>query len=258
LTFSTMANLAELDLAFSQPCRRCAQLLHGRVKFCPYCGGENDAPRWGDEAANTAFGPGHVAADSTEPAVLPADEPPIVPRGEVPEATDRPIVPEVRNEAREEVDLDIAHIVPAAFEWPEELPVGFATAEPRRLAPRRGPMLKYIAVGVAMAVSVLVLVLGYVRSDQEGEARRPGGPTAQRAPAQIAPSVGAAATPAEARQPAEAPAITAPAPVAAAPAPVAPVAAAPVPARPAQEAGKTGCNEALAALALCPDAGGAR
>ena len=253
-----MANLAELDLAFAQPCKRCAQLLHGRVKFCPYCGGENDAPRWGAEAANTPFGPGRAAPDSAEPVTSPADELPIVPPPhEAREATDRPIVVEVRSEAREAVDLDIAHIVPAAFEWPEELPVGITTAQPRAPAPRRGPMLKYIAVGVAMAVSVLVLVLGYVRSDHEGEARRPGGPTAQRAPAQIAPSVGAAATPAEARQPAEAPAITAPAPVAAAPAPVAPVPA-PAPAMPAQEPGKTGCNEALAALALCPDAGSAR
>ena len=111
-----MANLAELDLAFSQPCKRCAQLLHGRVKFCPYCGGENDAPRWGDEAANTAFGPERVAPDFAEPVASPADELPIVPRGEARETTDRANVLEVRSEAREEVDLDIAHIVPAAFE----------------------------------------------------------------------------------------------------------------------------------------------
>ena len=195
--FSTMANLAELHLAFSEPCKRCAQLLHGRVKFCPYCGGENDAPRWGDEAANTAFGPGRVAPDSAEPAALLADDLPIVPRDEAREATDRANVLEVRSEAREEVDLDIAHIVPAAFEWPEELPVGITTAEPRAPAPRRGPMLKYIAVGVAMAVSALVLVLGYVRSDQEGEARRSEAPTAQPAQAQIAPR---AASPAEAPQ----------------------------------------------------------
>jgi hypothetical protein len=253
-----MANLAELDLAFSQPCKRCAQLLHGRVRFCPYCGGEHDAPRWGDEAANTAFGPGRVAPDTAEPAALLADERPIAPRDEVREATDGPIVIEVRNEAREEVDLDIAHIVPAAFEWPEELPVGLTTTQPRARAPGRGPMLKYIAIGAAMAVSVLVLVLGYVRSGQEGEVRRSEASTAQPAQAQVAPR---AASPAEAPQASRAPAAFAPeqvTPIVAAPAPAAPVTAAPAPAMPAQEPGRTGCNEALAALALCPDAGSAR
>lgn len=255
-----MANLAELDLAFSAPCKRCAQVLHGRVKFCPYCGGENDAPRWGDEAANTAFGPGHAAADSAEPAPSPADELPSVPRHEAWETTDQPIALEVRNEAREEVDLDIAHIVPAAFEWPEELPVGITAAQPRALAPRRGPMLKYAAIGVAMAVSVLALVLGYVRSGQESVVQRSTVPTAQQAQAQSAPGL-PAQQPRAAESPAAAvpaPAAAVPAPVAAVPAPVAPVAAAPAPAMPAQEPGQTGCNEALAALALCPDAGSAR
>ncbi|VTU19196.1 hypothetical protein [Variovorax sp. RA8] len=248
-----MAHLAELDLAFSQPCKRCAQLLYGRVKFCPYCGGENDAPRWGDEAANTAFGPGHAASDSAEPAPSPAEELLIVPRHEAPETTDRPIL-EVRNEAREEADLDIAHIVPAAFEWPEELPVATTTVQPRALAPRRGPMLKYAAIGVAMAVSVLALILGYVRSGQESVAQRSKAPTAQQPQPQSAPEL-----PTQAPRGAEVTAAVVPAPVAAVPAPVAPVAgAAPAPAVPAQEPGKAGCNEALAALALCPDTGSAR
>lgn len=244
-----MANLAELDLVFSVPCKRCAQVLHGRVKFCPYCGGENDAPRWGDEAANTAFGPGHAAADPAEPAPSPADELPSVPRHEAWETTDRPIALEVRNEAREEVDLDIAHIVPAAFEWPEELPVATPTAQPRPLAPRRGRMLKYVAIGVAMAVSALTLILGYVRSSQEGDAPKSEVPTAQ-----VPSAPGLAAPPTQAPQATEAPAAAVPAPVA----PVAPVAVAPAPAMPAQESAKTGCNEALAALALCPDTGSAR
>ncbi|MGK6306181.1 hypothetical protein [Variovorax sp. DT-64] len=253
-----MANLAELDLAFSQPCKRCAQLLHGRVKFCPYCGGENDAPRWRDEAANTPFRPGRAAPDSAEPVAPPADEPPIVPRDEVREATDRPLVLEVRNEARGEVDLDIAHIVPAAFEWPEELPVGSTTPEPRAPAPRRGAVLKYTAIGVAMAVSVLVLVLGYFRSNEEGEAGRPHAPTAQRTQARIAPTAREEdASPALAPQAAEAPLATAPAPVAAVAASPAP-ALAPAPPMATPQSEKTGCSEALAALALCPDTGGAR
>ncbi|WP_180988664.1 MULTISPECIES: hypothetical protein [unclassified Variovorax] len=243
-----------MDLAFSQPCKRCTQLLHGRVKFCPYCGGENEAPRWGDEAANTAFGPGRAVPESTEPAPSPVDDLPIVPRHEARETTDRPVVLEGGNEAREEVDLDITHIVPAAFEWPEELPVGSTTAQPQALAPRRGPILKYAAIGVAMTVSVLALVLVYVRSSPQREAPSSEAPMAQPLPARGTPGAGAAAPPAQAPQAAEAPAAAAPAPVA----PVAPVAVAPAPAMPAPERDNTGCNEALAALALCPDAGSAR
>ena len=253
-----MANLAELDLAFSQPCKRCAQLLQGLVKFCPYCGGENDAPRWRDEAANAAFGPGRSAPDPAEPVASLVDEPPAPLRHEAPETIDRPIVPEVRNEGWEEVDLDIAHIVPAAFEWPEELPVGITNAQPQAPAQRRGPMLKYTAVGVGLAVSVLALVLGYVRSGQESDARSPEAPAAQRTQAQIAPGLGAAAPAVEPPQPAQAP--VAPAAVPVAPVPPVPSLAAPAPAAEMtlQQPEKTGCNEALAALALCPDTGGAR
>jgi hypothetical protein len=251
-----MANLAELDLALSQPCKRCAQLLHGVVKFCPYCGGENEAPRWHDEAANTPFGPARAALGAAEPVASPVDELPAAPRHEALETIDRPIVPEVRSEAREEVDLDIAHIVPAAFEWPEELPVGITTARPRAPAPRRGPMLKYAAFGVGLAVSVFALILGYVRSGQESGARSPGAPAAQRTQAQVAPGLGAAAPAAEPPQ-------TVQAPVAPAAVPVAPTASAAAGAAPAadmtvQQPEKAGCNEALAALALCPDTGGAR
>ncbi|VTU21138.1 hypothetical protein H6CHR_01529 [Variovorax sp. PBL-H6] len=252
-----MANLAELKLTFSQPCKRCAQLLYGRVKFCPYCGGESDAPRWGDEAANTAFGPGRAASDTAEPVASLADEFPAMPEDEAGETTDGPIAPELRNEAREELGLDIAHIVPAAFEWPDELPLAITTAQPRAPALHRRPILKYTAIGVGMAVSALALVLGYIRTSQEGDARRSQAPMAQPVQAQIAPRLAAAASPAESRtEPPQA--VQAPA---AAPVPVVPVAAAtavPASPMPAPETAKAACNEALAALALCPDAGAAR
>ncbi|MDR6857283.1 hypothetical protein [Variovorax guangxiensis] len=182
-----MANLAELDLALSQPCRRCAQLLHGRVKFCPYCGSENDAPPWGHEAANAAFGPGRAAPDDrAEPEVPLAPEAPAMPRRDVEEKTELPAVLDARGDAGEDGALDIAHIVPAAFEWPDDLPATVTTVEPRALAPRRGPLLKYAAIGAVMIATVLALVLGYVRSNQENEAARSRALTAQLAQAQSA------------------------------------------------------------------------
>jgi hypothetical protein len=189
--FFDMANLAELNLALSQPCRRCAQLLHGRVKFCPYCGSENDAPPWGHEAANAAFGPGRATADRAtadraEPDAPPAQEAPDMPRRDVEESTEPPPVIDARSDAGEAGNLDIAHIVPAAFEWPDELPAATATAQPQPLAPWRRPILKYAAIGAVMVATVLVLVLGHVRSSQENEAARSRALTAQLAQAQSA------------------------------------------------------------------------
>jgi hypothetical protein len=181
-----MANLAELDLALSQPCRRCAQLLHGRVKFCPYCGSENDAPPWGHEAANAAFGPGRAAPERAEPGAPLAPEAPAMPRRDVEEKTERPAVLDARGDAGEDGALDIAHIVPAAFEWPDDLPASITTVQPHPLAPQRGPLLKYAAIGAVMVATVLALVLGYVLSSQENEAARSRALTAQLAQAQSA------------------------------------------------------------------------
>ena len=289
-----MANLAELDLAFSQPCRRCAQLLHGRVKFCPYCGGESDSPPWGGEAANAAFGHERAAPDRAEPAApLAKEPPPAMPWRDVEEKTELPAVLDARADAGEDAALDITHIVPAAFEWPDELPATVTTVEPRALAPRRGPVLKYAVIGAVMVASVLALVLGYVRSGQENEAARSRALTAQLAQAQSALGRGdliaaerelavlAAAYPdhpgvrelsdaldrrvreqlarqeqlREATQKATkslgfaAPAasVAKAAPAAEAPVVIAP----PAPPIAVQEPGKSECNEALAALALC-------
>ena len=182
-----MANLAELDLSFSHPCRRCAQLLHGRVKFCPYCGGESDAPAWGNEAANAAFGHERPTPARTEPAAVPAEEAPAaMPRREAEQKTELPAVLHARSDAADPANLDITHIVPAAFEWPDELPATVTTVEPRALAPRRGPVLKYAVIGAVMVASVLALVLGHVRSNQENEAARSRVLTAQLAQAQSA------------------------------------------------------------------------
>lgn len=226
-----MANLAELDLAFSQPCSRCARLLHGRVKFCPYCGGGNDVPMWGDEAANGAFEPGRVKVDDAEPAEAeaPSEALSVVP----------PIVLDARHEAGTDAGLDIAHIVPAAFEWPDDLPATITTVQPRTPAARRGPILQYTAIGLAIVASVLALVLAYVRFDRDNEAERARALAAQLAQAQSAVKA--------ARSPDFGEAASAPAPAA-----QAPVVLAPVTAIAAPEPEKTACNEALAALALCP------
>jgi hypothetical protein len=184
-----MANLAELNLALSQPCRRCAQLLHGRVKFCPYCGSENDAPPWGHEAANAAFGPGRAAPDRATPDDAEQAAPPqeaAVPRPEVEEKTELPAVLDGPGEAGEARSLDIAHIVPAAFEWPDDPPAPITTVQPQPHppTPRRGPILMYAAIGAGMVATVLALVFGYVRSSEENEAARSRALTAQLAQAQ--------------------------------------------------------------------------
>ena len=180
-----MANPAELDLRFSQPCRHCAHLLHGRVKFCPYCGSEADSPPWRDEAANAAFGPGRAAPDHDEPAASLAEEAPAMPRPEVQDKTELPAVIEARSDAADDADLDIAHIVPAAFEWPDEVPATI-TPEPAVPSPRRRPILKYAAIAAVVVASVLALVLGYVRSTQQDEADRSRALAAQLAQAQSA------------------------------------------------------------------------
>src|SRR5687768_5423628 len=95
--------LANSDLAFSAPCQRCAALLHGRVKFCPYCG----------EDASVTFG-----ADAAEAALEPELENPV-------------------NETQEDVSSELARIVPARFGWQEELPAQIAVARPPGAALRR-------------------------------------------------------------------------------------------------------------------------
>ncbi|WP_162579229.1 hypothetical protein [Variovorax sp. PBS-H4] len=195
--------------------------------------------------------------DPAEPVASLEDGLPAVEGHEATETLDRSIVPEIRSEAREEAGLDIAHIVPAAFEWPDELPVGITAAEPRAVAPRGKPVLKNAAIGVGVAISVLALVLGYLRSGQDGDAGTTEAATPpQPAQVQNVPRLAAAAVPAELPAAAQVPA-AAPVPVAPV-VPVPAVAAVPASAMPAPEAGRTRCNEALAALALCPDAAGAR
>ncbi|PSL83230.1 hypothetical protein C7T35_17565 [Variovorax sp. WS11] len=109
-----------------------------------------------------------------------------MPRRDAGEKTELPAILDAGGDAEEDGALDIAHIVPAAFEWPDDLPATITTVQPRPLVPRRAPILKYAAIGAVMVATVLALVLGYVRSSQENETARSRALTAQLAQAQSA------------------------------------------------------------------------
>ncbi|CAN7182837.1 MULTISPECIES: hypothetical protein [unclassified Variovorax] len=144
--------LAKSDLDFSAPCQRCAALLHGRVKFCPYCG----------EDASVTFG-----ADAAEAALEPELETPV-------------------NETQEDVSSELARIVPARLGWQEELPAQIAVAPPS------GAALKRSATGkvAALVLAVLALALGYLYFDKQNETDRLQEFTAKLAQAQSALSRG--------------------------------------------------------------------
>jgi hypothetical protein len=186
-----MSNLADLDLLVSLPCRHCARLLHGHVKFCPYCGAEEESATLGDEpSASAAFEAERAAPEPAEPPAPVAMETAIRPRDEVPERIELPDTAGVLSESREDLDFKIASIVPAAFERIEELPPSTITVPARTLAPHRGPIRKYLMIGATLAFCAFALVLGYVRFNGSNEPDRSRELTAKLAQVQSALSRG--------------------------------------------------------------------
>jgi hypothetical protein len=124
--------LANSDLDVSVPCQRCAAPLHGRVKFCPYCG----------EDASLTFG-----AAPLEPG---------------PEA---PV-----SEPSEDVDAELARFVPAPFEWPEE-PAAQNAAAPRVAAVLKRSVIGTVAALVLLALALALGYL-YVDKQHETDRSR--------------------------------------------------------------------------------------
>lgn len=186
-----MSNLPDLDLVVSVPCRHCARLLHGHVRFCPYCGAEEESFTSGDEpAASAAFEAERPVPEPAESPAPVAMEAAVMPRHEVPERMVLPDTLGAISESRQDLDYKIARIVPAAFERIEELPPSAITVPARTLAPQRGPILKYLAIGATLAFCAFALVLGYVRFNQPNASDRSQALTAKLAQVQSALSRG--------------------------------------------------------------------
>lgn len=126
------SGLANSDPDFSVPCQRCAALLHGRVKFCPYCG----------EDASLTFG----AA-------------PLEPELEAPVG-----------EPREDVNAELARFVPAPFEWPED-PTAQNAAAPRPGAALKRSVIGTVAA-LVLLVLALALGYLYVDKQRETDRSR--------------------------------------------------------------------------------------
>lgn len=275
-----MADAALQDIVFPVACRHCAKQLHGEVRFCPYCGGEEAAFRAETVVAAAAAEPQHSRPGrAAEPMPQFDTGAAFAPRQALPPQAGFPAVlgpPDARGDGAEP---EAVLLGPAAFEWPEGLPA-VLTVEPRPPKPRLAALLaRPVTIGSALALAVLALVLGPLLPDRQGEPARPQA-AAKPGPASGAPGVArreagllAAAVPAPAAVPslhdererrereplrdagqraAQAlglgdPSAAAPAapPAAEAP-PVAPPAAAV-----AAQAPTAACTEALAALALC-------
>jgi hypothetical protein len=157
-----MANLADLDIAISVPCRHCDGLLYGRVKFCPYCGAE--------EEQSVMFG-AEGASATLEPEMPIAAAPAFMPQHEVQEKKGKGISVflDAFNQGKEKAGSEIACYVPPAFEWQKELPAMVTVASP---APHRGAILQRLGVGAALALFVLALVLGAFYSMKPNETDR--------------------------------------------------------------------------------------
>jgi hypothetical protein len=103
--------LANSEQDFSVPCQRCAAQLYGRVKFCPYCG----------EDASLTFG-----ASATD-------------------------------EIQEDVDAEPARFVPAPFEWQEVAPAHAVAPRPGAVLKRSaiGAVAALVLLVLALALGYL-------------------------------------------------------------------------------------------------------
>ncbi|WP_076999740.1 hypothetical protein [Variovorax sp. KK3] len=177
-----MANTTtDLDWASPMACRHCAKPLHGVVRFCPYCGGEEAA--MGAEAATALVGVTAVESHAADSAVAPMPQLSIdavaQPQPRSRRKASMPSVLAAPKAPRGTPEPETALLGPAAFEWPEGLPA-VITVEPHAPKSRLAELLvKPAAIGTALVLSVLALVIGYVQPGQRDEPERAQEPVAR-------------------------------------------------------------------------------
>ncbi|OUL97970.1 hypothetical protein A8M77_33990 [Variovorax sp. JS1663] len=173
-------------MVFPAPCRHCTRLLHGEVRFCPYCGGEEAAVHADAGAMTATTEAGRWKPERAEAMPQFAVDSSFVPRRELQQRVGFPSVPGASKPPREGADNETALLGPAAFEWPEGLPA-VITVEPRMSKPRLGALLtKPVAIGTALTLSVIALVLslGPLQAGRQADPDKLQEPTAKLEQAQ--------------------------------------------------------------------------